>query len=49
MGGCTKDNIIMIKKKDMENLDGQMVAGLKDSGSTENKKDMEFIIILEVK
>lgn len=45
----TKDNIIMIKKKDSENLDGQMVAGLRVSGSMENKKDMVYIIILKVK
>ena len=49
MEGCTKDNIIMIKKKVMENLDGQMVADLRGNGSMENKKDMEYIIILEVK
>jgi hypothetical protein len=49
MVGCTKDNIIMIKKKDMENLDGQMVADSRGNGSMENKKDMEYIIILEVK
>ena len=45
----TKDNIIMIKKKDLVNLDGQMVVGLRVSGSMENKKDMVYIIILKVK
>jgi hypothetical protein len=49
MEGSIKDNIIMIKKKAMENLDGQMAAGLKVSGSMENKKGMEFIIIQKVK
>lgn len=49
MEGFTMDNIIMIKKKAMENLDGPTVAGLRVSGLMENKKVMEFIIILKAK
>ena len=39
------DNIIMIKRKVSENLDGQMVVDSKVNGSMENSKVMEYITI----
>lgn len=45
----TKDNIIMIKKKALENSNGQMVADLKVNGLMENNKVMEYITIQKEK
>jgi hypothetical protein len=43
-----KDNILMIKKKDMANLVGQMVVAIKVNGKTGNKMVKELIEINKV-
>jgi hypothetical protein len=49
MEGNMKENIEMIKKKDMENLNGMVEKNIKDIGKMESNMEKDYYIVSKIK